>query len=139
MKSAVESATRRALASGALQPIETESLVVPDSGVEFVVRVVSSLERKAAARKRAYYEITQDRNRAYPLSFLADSGLLPAYQFPTDTFSLDPGVDDTPTLFRPAAIALEEFAPGNYVYANNHKLKTIRAIFAGTRGPRGPD
>lgn len=95
-------------------------------------------ERKAAARKRAYFEITQDRNRAYPLSFLADSGLLPAYQFPTDTFSLDPGVDDTPTLFRPAAIALEEFAPGNYVYANNHKLKTIRAIFAGTRGPRGP-
>jgi ATP adenylyltransferase len=50
MKSAVEGATRKALASGALQPIETESFVLPDSGVEFVVRVVSSLERKAAAR-----------------------------------------------------------------------------------------
>jgi hypothetical protein len=93
--------------------------------------------RKAAARQRAYYEITQDRERAYPLSYLADAGLLPSYQFPTDTFSLDPGVEDTPTLFRPAALAVEEFAPGNLVYANNHKLKTIRAIFAGSWTPHG--
>jgi hypothetical protein len=94
-------------------------------------------QRKANARKRAYIEITSDRDRAYPLSFLSDAGLLPSYQFPTDTFSLDPGVEDTPTLFRPAAIAVEEFAPGNLVYANNHKLKTIRAIFAGGWSARG--
>lgn len=94
-------------------------------------------KRKAAARQRAYQEITQDPERAYPLSYLADAGLLPSYQFPTDTFSLDPGVQDTPTLFRPAPIAVEEFAPGNLVYANNHKLKTIRAIFAGGRGTKG--
>jgi len=93
--------------------------------------------RKAAARQRAYVEITQDPERAYPLSFLAEAGLLPSYQFPTDTFALDPGVQDTPTLFRPAALAVEEFAPGNLVYANNHKLKTIRAIFAGSWTPRG--
>ncbi|HXH07190.1 MAG TPA: DEAD/DEAH box helicase [Vicinamibacterales bacterium] len=93
--------------------------------------------RKAAARQRAYYEITQDEERAYPLAYLADAGLLPSYQFPTDTFSLDPGVQDTPTLFRPAALALEEFAPGSLVYANNHKLKTIRAIYAGSRTGRG--
>jgi very-short-patch-repair endonuclease len=94
-------------------------------------------KRKAAARQRAYYEITQDEERAYPLAYLSDAGLLPSYQFPTDTFSLDPGVQDTPTLFRPAALALEEFAPGNLVYANNHKLKTIRAIYAGSRTARG--
>lgn len=93
--------------------------------------------RKAAARQRAYFEITQDPERAYPLSFLSDAGLLPSYQFPTDTFSLDPGVQDTPTLFRAAALAVEEFAPGNLVYANGHKLKTIRAIFAGGWTPRG--
>ena len=50
MKSAVENATRKALASGALEPIQTESFVLPDSGVQFVVRVVSSLARKHAAR-----------------------------------------------------------------------------------------
>lgn len=94
-------------------------------------------KRKAAARQRAYYEITQDEERAYPLAYLADAGLLPSYQFPTDTYSLDPGVPDTPTLFRPAAIAIEEFAPGNLVYANNRKLKTIRAIFGGSRTAKG--
>ncbi|ROR02912.1 DEAD/DEAH box helicase [Desulfosoma caldarium] len=91
-------------------------------------------ERKAAARKRAYYEITQDPERAYTLNYLATRGLLPAYQFPLDTFSLDPGVADTPTLYRPSAMALEEFAPGNYVYANGHKLRSIRVLFSGGPG-----
>jgi ATP adenylyltransferase len=43
---AVESRTRAALESGALQPIETEQAVIADSGLRFVVRVVSSLGRK---------------------------------------------------------------------------------------------
>ncbi len=93
--------------------------------------------KKAAARQRAYREITQDPERAYALNYLATQGFLPAYQFPLDTFSLDPGVADTPTLFRPAAIAIEEFAPGNYVYANGHKLRSIRALFAGGPGRSG--
>ncbi|MDP2897578.1 MAG: DEAD/DEAH box helicase [bacterium] len=93
-------------------------------------------EKKAAARKRAYFEITQDPERAYVLNYLANAGLLPSYQFPTDTFSLDPGVEDTPTLYRGAAIAIEEFAPGNVVYANGYKLRSIRALFAG--GPGTP-
>jgi ATP adenylyltransferase len=46
--SIVETATQRALKSGALQPIETESSVIEDSGVAFMVRVVSSLARKQA-------------------------------------------------------------------------------------------
>ncbi len=94
-------------------------------------------ERKAAARKRAYFEITQDPERAYTLNYLSMQGLLPAYQFPVDTFSLDPGVADTPTLYRPSAIAIEEFAPGNFVYANGHKLRSIRVLFAG--GPGGAE
>ena len=93
-------------------------------------------EKKASARKRAYYEITQDRERAYTLNYLSTRGLLPAYQFPVDTFLLDPGVGDTPTLFRSSAIAIEEFAPGNFVYANGHKLKSIRVLFPG--GPGAP-
>jgi ATP adenylyltransferase len=47
--SIIETATKRALRSGALQPIETESTLIEDSGVAFVVRVVSSLARKQAA------------------------------------------------------------------------------------------
>jgi ATP-dependent helicase YprA (DUF1998 family) len=93
-------------------------------------------ERKAAARKRAYKEITTDRERAYVLNYLSVQGLLPAYQFPVDVFSLDPGVADTPTLFRPSAIAIEEFAPGNLVYANRRKLQSIRVLFAGGPGSR---
>ena len=94
-------------------------------------------EKKAAARKRAYFEITQDPERAYTLNYLSMQGLLPAYQFPVDTFSLDPGVPDTPTLYRPSSIAIEEFAPGNFVYANGHKLRSIRVLFAG--GPGGTE
>jgi len=90
-------------------------------------------EQKAKARKRAYYEITRDPDRAYCLGYLSEAGLLPAYQFPIDTFSLDSGVEDTPTLMRSAVTAIQEFAPGNLVYANGHKLKSIRALYASSR------
>jgi very-short-patch-repair endonuclease len=108
-------------------------------------RIVSTreTEQKRRARMRAYQELTTDRERAFALTYLSEAGLLPSYQFPTDTFSLDPGVGDTPTLRRPAWIALFEFAPGNMVYANGHKLKSIRAFFDGgarsTGGHRGAD
>lgn len=48
--SIVETATQRALRSGALQPIATESCVIADGGIDFVVRFTSSLARKEAAR-----------------------------------------------------------------------------------------
>ncbi|MGH8773392.1 MAG: RING finger protein, partial [Pyrinomonadaceae bacterium] len=101
-------------------------------------RIVSTREseQKRRARERAYRELTTDREKAFVLSYFAEAGLLPSYQFPIDTFALDPGVADTPTLRRPAWIALFEFAPGNMVYANGHKLKSIRAFFEG--GARGP-
>lgn len=41
---------RRALASGALRPIRTRSLFIPDGGVDFLVRSVSSLGLKARER-----------------------------------------------------------------------------------------
>ena len=43
---------REALASGALQPIETARALVDDGGVRFVIRVATNLARKAAARER---------------------------------------------------------------------------------------
>jgi very-short-patch-repair endonuclease len=100
---------------------------------EFYRRITADRQakQKAAARERAYRELTTDKQAAYTLNYLSNDGLLPSYQFPTDTFSLEPGVNDTPTLRRPAWIALFEFAPGNLVYANGHKLKSIRAYFEG--------
>ncbi len=93
--------------------------------------------KKAAARQRAYREITQDPERAYILNYLATQQVLPAYQFPLDTFSLDPDVPDTTTIYRGAAIAIEEFAPGNFVYANGHKLRSIRVLYPGGPGTVG--
>jgi sulfate adenylyltransferase (ADP) / ATP adenylyltransferase len=51
--SIVQEATERALASGALQPIETQTTLLDDDGVRFVVRAVSSLARKDKARHAA--------------------------------------------------------------------------------------
>jgi hypothetical protein len=89
-------------------------------------------QKRARAKHRAYKEITTDPDHAYVLNYFAEAGLLPAYQFPQDTSYLDPGVEDTPNLYRSKSIAIEEFAPGNLVYANNHKLKSIRLLFSGT-------
>ena len=48
--SIVQNATRRALADGALQPIETQTAFLDSEGVRFVLRTVSSLARKDEAR-----------------------------------------------------------------------------------------
>lgn len=48
--SIVQSAMRRALADGALQPIETQTILLDSDGVRFVLRTVSSLARKHQAR-----------------------------------------------------------------------------------------
>lgn len=50
---AVVERSRRALACGALLPIETEQVLVADGGVEFVVRRVSSLAHKDRQRRAA--------------------------------------------------------------------------------------
>lgn len=47
---AVVRRTEQAIASGALSPIETEQRFIDESGVRFVVRIVSSLARKDEAR-----------------------------------------------------------------------------------------
>jgi ATP adenylyltransferase len=49
----LEERARAALACGALRPIETEQAEIYDAGVHFLVRVVSSLARKAEDRKGA--------------------------------------------------------------------------------------
>ncbi len=47
----VERSVRRALGSGAIQPIATQCVYLEDRGLPFVIRVVQSLKRKAVARR----------------------------------------------------------------------------------------
>jgi len=58
----VQDATRRAMATGALQPIETQTTVLDDAGVRFVVRAVSSLARKDEAYEMSASERTSIRS-----------------------------------------------------------------------------
>jgi len=46
----IEHTTRQALAKGALQPIATQTQIVEDGGIPFLVRVVDSLARKEKAQ-----------------------------------------------------------------------------------------
>jgi ATP adenylyltransferase len=59
-------AFERALANGALQSIGTESALVPDAGVDFVVRIISSLSRKAENRERRDREQSETGERFNP-------------------------------------------------------------------------
>jgi ATP adenylyltransferase len=52
LRKAIRKRTRSALASGALRPIRTLSTFMPDGGVDFLVRMVSSLDLKAQAGRQ---------------------------------------------------------------------------------------
>jgi sulfate adenylyltransferase (ADP) / ATP adenylyltransferase len=61
--------TRRALAAGALDPIETDVETMDDAGVRFIVRRVASLARKAAQRAASSAHDLQGRaaSKAFPV------------------------------------------------------------------------
>lgn len=70
---AVTRATRQALASGALQPIDTEQERIEDAGIGFLVRRLSGLERKAEARIQRQRGKSVDPFLPYdPMLFVAD-------------------------------------------------------------------
>jgi ATP adenylyltransferase len=85
--STVQDATRRALTSGALQPIETETTLLDDDGVRFIVRVVSSLARKNEARHAA--AATDPLGHYDPNLFVAD--LAPSHYVLLNKFHLIAG------------------------------------------------
>ncbi|HWQ38247.1 MAG TPA: DUF4922 domain-containing protein [Burkholderiales bacterium] len=69
LQSRIQTVAHRALKKGALEPIKTELEVIPDAGVQFVVRVVSSLRRKDAAARRQVWDPLGDYD---PELFVAD-------------------------------------------------------------------
>ena len=62
----VRRATKVALQCGALQPIETRQLIVPDQGVNFLVRQVSSLARKDSHKQHIQSAASQNANPFLP-------------------------------------------------------------------------
>jgi len=69
LMSRIQAVAARALASGAIEPIETETEVIEDAGVQFVVRVVSSLRRKDAVAQQQVRDPLGDHD---PALFVAD-------------------------------------------------------------------
>lgn len=60
------SATEHALKEGALQPVDTETIWISDSGVDFQVRIVSSLLRKSEEKKRTENETGEGHKKSNP-------------------------------------------------------------------------
>jgi ATP adenylyltransferase len=83
----IRAATLHALATGALRSIETDTLLLEDAGVRFVVRAVSSLARKhEAPRAPAPADPLGDHE---PDLFVGDLG--PAHFLLLNKFNLLPG------------------------------------------------
>jgi len=69
---AIQAATARALATGALQPIGTDTHVLEDAGIRFILRTVSSLVRKDEARRAP--KVADPLGDYDPDLFVADLG-----------------------------------------------------------------
>ena len=75
---------RRALADGALQPIETQTILLDSDGARFVVRAVSSLARKDKAQHSV---ATTDPLGDYDRSLFVDD-LTPSHYVLLNKFQL---------------------------------------------------
>lgn len=71
------------------------------------------------------YKLESDPLRAYPLSYLARQGFLPAYAFVGDQFRMVPLGESRDPLMRGQETGLVEFAPGNLVYCDGNIYSMI--------------
>jgi ATP adenylyltransferase len=86
LEARIQTVASLALASGALEPIHTETEVIEDGGVQFAVRVVSSLRRKDAAARRQVDDPLGDYD---PELFVGD--LSPTHYALLNKFPVMPG------------------------------------------------
>jgi ATP adenylyltransferase len=84
----IHDATRHALAHGALHSIETDTLLLEDAGVDFIVRASSSLVRKEAAARRGP-PVADPLGDYDPDLFVGDLG--PSHYLLLNKFNLLPG------------------------------------------------
>lgn len=75
-------------------------------------------------------KMLNDEYLAYTLSFLRDHGFLPGYAFPGKQSELILRPDRAEPLLRDNALAVREFAPGNYVYVDRKKYQVYAVSLA---------
>ncbi len=81
------------------------------------------------------YKLESDPLRAYPLSYLARQGFLPAYAFVGDQFRMVPLGESRDPLLRGQDMGITEFAPGNLVYCDGNIYSIIGLDFQRSDAP----
>ena len=81
------------------------------------------------------YKLESDPLRAYPLSYLARQGFLPAYAFVGDQFRMVPLSESRDPLLRSQDMGIIEFAPGNLVYCDGNIYSIIGLDFQRSDAP----
>lgn len=75
-------------------------------------------------------KMLNDEYLAYTLSYLRDHGFLPGYAFPGKQSELILRPDRAEPLLRDTALAVREFAPGNFVYVDRKKYQVYAVSLA---------
>jgi rubrerythrin len=81
------------------------------------------------------YKLEADPLRAYPLSYLARQGFLPAYAFVGDQVRMIPLGETRDPLQRGQDVGITEFAPGNLVYCDGNIYSIIGLDFQRSDAP----
>lgn len=81
------------------------------------------------------YKLESDPLRAYPFSYLARQGFLPAYAFVGDQFRMVPLGESRDPLLRNQDMGIVEFAPGNLVYCDGNIYSIMGLDFQRSDAP----
>lgn len=102
-------------------------------------KLLTDEEEELKRHKGAVRALTdRSRQENYALSYLSVDGFLPGYAMARQQVtaqSLDPFM----ALSRPASVALREYTPANFVYANKNIFRPRRIEFARTGSEGEPD
>ncbi|MFP4438861.1 MAG: DEAD/DEAH box helicase [Chloroflexaceae bacterium] len=92
------------------------------------IRPTAEEQQRERLLNQALTTLERDRNY-YPLSYLAQVGVLPRYGFPGAAISVRD--ERQRELHQTALVGLVEYAPGNIVYVGGRKLRVARIRFRG--------
>ncbi len=89
-------------------------------------------DRRRAALSRRIGDMREGRGDFHPLGWLSQRAFLPTYAFPRKAVTLLMQ-NRVGVRVRSRAVALREFAPGNYIYQGGRRYEVVRASL-GNRG-----
>lgn len=80
-------------------------------------------------RETLLYQLVEQTDKKYPLSYLSDQGFLPSYAFPSDAARLIAKDEVKRPILRGMGMALREYAPANTIYMDGRKYQVIGLDF----------